>query len=66
MQLLPIITTPSQLGTLATSGSLTLAAKVKWALYKHRSMLLICLCSYITAVVQLCHSYGAAVSLQTI
>ena len=31
----------------------SLAAKVKWALYKHRSMLHICLRSYITAVVQL-------------
>ncbi len=43
-------------GALATKGSLEVAAKVKQALYEHRSMLHNCLCSYIAAVVQL-HSF---------
>ena len=32
-----------------SKGSLALAAKVKWALYEHRSLLHICLRSYIAA-----------------
>ena len=46
-------------GALAKPGSLALAAKVKWALYHHMSMLHICLCSFIAAVVQL-HCCDAA------